>query len=127
MNERIKELESQAHELAWQEWKQFPESNNGVKIDANGLGRFKSKFAELLIRECIAQIAEAIPDTDCSASVAYKTAKIAAMSRVKNHFGVESDDNVDDDKVEYCPKCNEEWSGTSCGIPNCGWIVGEEV
>ncbi len=39
MNERIKELESQAHELAWQEWKQLPESNNGAKIDANGLGR----------------------------------------------------------------------------------------
>jgi len=47
------------------------------------------KFAELIVRECAAQIAEAIPDTDCSASGAYKTAKIAAMAKVKDHFGVE--------------------------------------
>jgi hypothetical protein len=47
------------------------------------------KFAELVVRECITQINEAIPDTDCSASGAYKTAKIAAMARVKDHFGVE--------------------------------------
>jgi len=47
------------------------------------------KFAELILRECITQINEAIPDTDCSASGAYKTAKIAAMTRVKDHFGVE--------------------------------------
>jgi len=46
------------------------------------------KFAELVVRECITQINEAIPDTDCSASGAYKTAKIAAMTRVKGHFGV---------------------------------------
>jgi hypothetical protein len=48
------------------------------------------KFAELVVRECITQINEAIPDTDCSASGAYKTAKIAAITRVKDHFGVES-------------------------------------
>jgi len=46
------------------------------------------KFAELIISECAAQITEAIPDTDCSASGAYKTAKIAAIARVKKHFGV---------------------------------------
>jgi hypothetical protein len=46
------------------------------------------KFAELVVRECITQINEAIPDTDCSVSGAYKTAKIAAMTRVKDHFGV---------------------------------------
>jgi len=47
------------------------------------------KFALLIVRECAAQIADAIPDTDCSASGAYKTAKIAAMARVKEYFGVE--------------------------------------
>jgi hypothetical protein len=46
-------------------------------------------FAEMIVRRCAAQIAEAIPDTDCSASGAYKTAKIAAMAKVKDHFGVE--------------------------------------
>ena len=49
----------------------------------------RQKFAELIVRRCAAQIAEAIPDTDCSASGAYKTAKIAAMAKVKDHFGVE--------------------------------------
>jgi hypothetical protein len=47
------------------------------------------KYAVSIVRECITQINEAIPDTDCSASGAYKTAKIAAMARVKDHFGVE--------------------------------------
>jgi hypothetical protein len=22
---------------------------------------------------------------------------------------------------ELCPRCHEEWTGTSCGIDNCGW------
>ena len=45
-------------------------------------------FTELVVKECLVQIGDAIPDTDCSASGAYKTAKIAATSRVKQHFGV---------------------------------------
>ncbi len=81
MNERIKDLAEQAKEetdalyakLTPQEFK-----------DA-----YNQKFAELIVGECAAQIAEAIPDTDCSASGAYKTAKIAAMAKVKDHFGVE--------------------------------------
>ena len=47
------------------------------------------KFAELIVRECLVQIGNAIPDTDCSSSGPYKTARIAATSRVKEHFGVE--------------------------------------
>ena len=46
------------------------------------------KFAELIVRECLVQIGNAIPDTDCSSSGPYKTARIAATSRVKEHFGV---------------------------------------
>lgn len=48
----------------------------------------KERFAELIIKECTAQIDVAIPDTDCSSSGAYKTAKIAATSRIKQHFGI---------------------------------------
>ena len=44
-----------------------------------------------------------------------------AMYDIDEHFGVETDD-----EVEYCPKCNAEWSGTSCGLDDCGWIVGVE-
>jgi hypothetical protein len=47
------------------------------------------KFAELVARECIKQVDEAIPESDCSASYAYRTARIAAISRIKEHFGVE--------------------------------------
>lgn len=34
--------------------------------------------------------------------------------------------DLDEDEVQRCPKCNEEWSGTSCGINDCGWIAGVE-
>lgn len=70
MNQRIEKLADQCY------------SKYGVQVDP-------VKFTELIIREYITQIAEAIPDTDCSASGAYKTAKIAAMARVKEHFGLE--------------------------------------
>ena len=83
MNERIRELDAQAVEYAL-----------GV-CDANGLYQgkeylqvVKEKFAELIVRECLDQIGDAIPDTNCSAADAYKTAKLAATSRVKEHFGV---------------------------------------
>jgi hypothetical protein len=75
--------------------------------------RFNTKkFAELIIEECIDYCGENLSKTVGHA--------------LKIHFGVESDDDEYDDEVEYCPKCNEEWSGTSCGIDDCGWIVGVE-
>jgi hypothetical protein len=75
MNEQIRELAEQAF---------------GSTLDTDPILVFEAeKFAELIVRECITQINEAIPDTDCSASGAYKTAKIAAITRVKDHFGVE--------------------------------------
>jgi hypothetical protein len=82
MNERMLELYKQAH---------VPDTT----IDPSNNMPYETmcfsaeRFAELIVRECTAQIAEAIPDTYCSASGAYKTAKIAAMTRVKAHFGVE--------------------------------------
>jgi hypothetical protein len=79
MNERAKELAIEAVAGAlvpMHRWETDPEMLEYV--------------TELIVRECITQINEAIPDTDCSASGAYKTAKIAAIARVKDHFGVES-------------------------------------
>ena len=46
------------------------------------------KFAEFIAQECIEQINQAIPDTNCSAEGYYRTAKIAAVSRVKHHFKI---------------------------------------
>ena len=77
MNERIQELIKQC--TSWSEgstWTSHEEFD-------------KEKFAELIVRECLVQIGNAIPDTDCSSSGPYKTARIAATSRVKEHFGVE--------------------------------------
>jgi hypothetical protein len=84
MNQRIKKLAEQANELDYETFDEFNHKTvKHYKFD-------KEKFAQLIVRECITQINEAIPDTDCSASGAYKTAKIAAIARVKDHFGVES-------------------------------------
>lgn len=79
MNPRIQELAEQSgviHEFM----------TVGEKFDA--LKRFE-KCVKLIVRECLVQIDNGIPDTNCSASGAYKTAKIAATNRVKQHFGVE--------------------------------------
>lgn len=46
------------------------------------------KFAELIIQECLDQIDKAIPCTNCSSSESYKTAKIAAISRIQQHFEI---------------------------------------
>ena len=50
---------------------------------------FPMEFAELIVRDCLVQIEQAIPDTTCASAGPYKTAKIAATSRVRKHFGVE--------------------------------------
>jgi hypothetical protein len=80
MNERIKELSKQA--WAWAEQQEYKDATQEFS------DILEQKFAEMIVRECITQINEAIPDTDCSASGAYKTAKIAAMAKVKDHFGI---------------------------------------
>lgn len=79
MNARIKELAEAAYrEIACN-------SLDGV-ISREAVDQ---RFAELIVRECLVQIGNAIPDTDCSASGIYKTAKIAATCRVKEYFGVQ--------------------------------------
>jgi hypothetical protein len=46
-------------------------------------------FAQLIVEECLHQVDQAIPDTNCSAAGTYKTARIATISRIKKHFGIE--------------------------------------
>jgi hypothetical protein len=92
MNERIRELAEQA-----------------TTEEADGFKYFdKEKFAELIIRECIA-----VHEDDYGVDIIGDV--------LKKHFGLDSED-----EVEYCPSCNAEWSGTSCGLDNCGWIVGDK-
>lgn len=35
------------------------------------------------------------------------------------------DDALAELDEDRCPRCNEQWSGTSCGIDDCGWIKGD--
>jgi hypothetical protein len=98
MNERIKELAKQAEEFS--HW-----SNDGHTANYR---INPEKFAELIVRECIA-----VHEDDYGVDI------IGGV--LKKHFGLDSEN-----EVEYCPRCNAEWSGTSCGLDNCGWIVGVE-
>ena len=100
MNERIKEIEDRAQELAWEEWKQLPESNNGDKMDIHHLTRFKRKFAELIVGECIDQCSqewydlnnsskEELDDRGIAIRVGQKNGVLKVQHRLKKHFGVE--------------------------------------
>jgi hypothetical protein len=87
MNERIKELILKA---GWKNAYTNPkEGFEVVFVDEDHNLDCIEKFAELIVRECVQQINEAIPETDCSSSGAYRTAKIAATARIAKHFGVE--------------------------------------
>ena len=42
---------------------------------------------------------------------------------------VEQTDGFDeegDDDTELCPTCGAEWSGTSCGADDCGFVNGDD-
>lgn len=107
MNEQVKEL---IKELAVEAGGEHP---RGVYP---GAVLFYPKqleiFAQLIVQEC-AQFVEDKFD--------FCGDEIIIAEEVRKHFGVEVDD-----EVEYCPKCNAERSGTSCGLNDCGWIVGVE-
>jgi hypothetical protein len=96
MNERIRQLVEQA----------FIITTDGKIGHVNNY--MVEKFAELIVRECIA-----VHEDDYGVDIIGDV--------LKKHFGLDSEDDV-----EYCPSCNAEWSGTSCGLDNCGWIVGVE-
>ena len=65
---------------------QFAEESGLATWDENKIAT--EAFAEMIIKECINQIQEAIPDTWCAASPAYRTAKIAAIACIQHKFGM---------------------------------------
>lgn len=117
MNKRIRELAVQAGAEFFKETGMKPiaggfyeeveiESHNNLDIE---------KFAELIVQECarIGELKEqGFSEYDPDISVGHY---------MRQHFGVE-----DSEDEETCPTCDEPWSGTSCGIPDCGWITGEK-
>ena len=80
MNKRIKELISKATSLE----KGPP---NWDMTENTVIEEFdREKFAELIIKDCIELIKQAIPETGCSAAGAYRAARIAAVSRIEQEF-----------------------------------------
>ena len=110
MNERIRELLTPK----LKEWGGASGDNFSEELE---------KFAELIVRECEKVIRDEIAVTDIDGEVdkAWEMGMECGVYTIKEHFGFDSED-----EVEYCPRCNAEWSGTSCGLDNCGWIVGVE-
>ncbi len=83
MSKRIKELIEQAEKYAY-------ESFDG-NIDRN-TERFKTKFAELIIRECINTIEEKFTRHSVTRSVRntdYNIGLSTAVEAIEEHFGVE--------------------------------------
>jgi len=113
MNERIRELYNQAR--------------NEVSIRDGILtpGELRDKFAELIVQECIHKIqglqVEERDETDTNYRH-WNQALGHAVLEIEQHFL--EDELVDD--TEYCSRCGAESSGTSCGLPDCGWIKQDE-
>jgi hypothetical protein len=73
MNERIKELEKQAWEFVDKTWN-WANANNPSQATL-----FKTKFAELIVRECVKVAMKAVSDDEPK----------EAWYLIKEHFGVE--------------------------------------
>jgi hypothetical protein len=82
MNERIRELEKQAWEFVDKTWN-WANANNPSQATL-----FKTKFAELIVRECARLAIEKQTENDVSGIVSKNPAKDFAYALVE-HFGVE--------------------------------------
>jgi hypothetical protein len=81
MNERIQQIVKQSGG----HWN-YGDHNMGSSVE------FQEEdiehFVRLIVQECVGQVFASIPDTMCSESGAYRTARLAAISSIKEHFGV---------------------------------------
>ena len=90
MNQRIQELAEQAHCYAC-EYAQQPDYNPHNPYNQSMYKqRYDSKFAELIVRECITRIegCATIPEDDEFVK-GYNKGVSKVASQVKHHFGVE--------------------------------------
>ena len=98
MNERIRELADQAEKYA----------DDNFRGEPTWSEAFESRFAELIVRECV-DIVASRPYIDDGNWMHPST-------MIRKHFGVEEDDQEDTDSA--CPLCGED-GGTTCGMPGC--------
>ena len=79
MNERIRELATQAREYATT---RHPVSNITLSVNSD---LFEQKFAELIVRECI----WALWTEECRTSDLASEEYTCGSNKIKEHFGVE--------------------------------------
>lgn len=94
---------------------------SSIKTDVSGKWISTDQVEEIVnsvVDECIDIFVDRETLNDGDPAVGYYDPDEPAEI-IRQHFGIESE--VDD---ETCPKCGDTWSGTSCGIPGCGWIKG---
>lgn len=77
------------------------------------------KYAELIVLECM-KVASPNYMSTPEDSVYYVEEAIGSIAK---HFGIDGQQ----DEIKFCPLCGEEWSGTSCGLDDCGWILNERT
>lgn len=115
MNERIRELAKQAG------IKFTPMTIDGIEYDYEDVDMDGSEdlamFAELIVRECAKICAgTAVTNPPNDLLEGYNMGVNKAAENIKQHFGVEEDDQEDTDSA--CPLCGED-GGTTCGMPGC--------
>ena len=99
-----------------------------VNLDGNGWiinQKDLDKFAEMIVRECMNQIKEQYPPVLENTAMmeeplwnGYVQSGVDCYVAINEYFFGEEDD----DEPEECPTCGGEWSGTSCGAVECGWL-----
>lgn len=100
MNKVMQNIKGMAHTLAWEEWKNLPESNNGTKIDPQALNRFQEKFAKLIVQECLQkcqdeydEFKESAANNDGSRQSDFAFGSVNSAERIadaiKRQFGIE--------------------------------------
>ena len=97
---------------------------SGQTIEMNDVGI--EKFAELIVKECMRMCDVAAIGYDTHGL--FKEANGASLAKVyiADWFEIEEDSEVESDEEETCPRCGAPDSGTSCGLPDCGWVTGEQ-
>lgn len=121
MDERIQELAHQARYDSRND-KHYLERVHNREITLDEYQEiYDKKFAELIIEECIVIMSREIDERESKE----KNRTISdMMDLLERHFGVEVE--CDQEEQETCPRCGDIDSGTSCGIPNCGWKIEEQ-
>jgi len=92
MNERIKELAEQAKKYSLDVMIKITDREQALKVYSES---YDTKFAELIVRECVSQLYELTPPKISNENhqklvdTAYMLAVDNGVDKIKQHFGVE--------------------------------------